>query len=260
MKNYLHILGSGSAQTTPCHGCKCKSCNEARTNKKYVRDCSVYLFNFDDVYLLIDYGSSLLNKYGLSLLNIDYIFISHSHADHFKGLFPLIWTQQNQIPVYYSGEDLSGAFKDLLESPKHVKFIKTPVFKPIELKDSIIITPILLTHNVYTTGYYIKFKNYSIAYLLDTKGLPEITLKFLNSKDSIDLVLIDSNYGPNQESNCHNNMDDALQIIDTLQPKKAILTHISHKNFPTEILLEYLDNNKPIKDAFLAFDDMKIEF
>ncbi|MHA1752133.1 MAG: MBL fold metallo-hydrolase [Candidatus Helarchaeota archaeon] len=260
MKNYLHILGSGSAQTTPCHKCKCKNCREARKNQKYRRDCSAYLFRFDDINLLIDYGAHLLNKYGLDDINIDYIFISHAHSDHFKGLFPLSWTRQEKIPIYYSGEDLSGAFKDLLENPKREHFIKCPVYQIINLNKSLEITPILLNHNIYTTGFFIKFNDYSIVYLLDTKGLPKKSMDFLKNQKKIDLVLIDSNYGPQINSNSHNNINDALEVVGRLEPKNAILTHISHKNPPIKFLQDYINNNKPIQNVFLAFDGLKFKF
>jgi phosphoribosyl 1,2-cyclic phosphate phosphodiesterase len=264
MKNYLWILGSGSAQMTPCHGCNCISCIEARKNPRFMRDCSTYLFNFDGIHILIDYGSQLLNKYGLSLLIIDYIFISHSHSDHFKGLFPMIWTQQEKITIYYSGKDLSGAFKDILESPKHCNFIKCDVFEQIEINNSLKITPILLNHNVYTTGFYINYKNYSIGYLLDTKGLPDETLQYLKDKNQIDLLLIDANYGPRRESDNHNNFDDALETINGLKPKNAILTHISHNNPSIKWLKNYVKEKikleKTVKNTFIAYDGMKFKF
>lgn len=264
MKNYLHILGSGGAQMVPCHGCDCNSCEEARKNPKLMRDCSAYLFNFNNINILLDYGSQLLNKYGLSLLNIDYIFISHSHSDHFKGLFPMAWTQQDQIKIYYSGEDLSGAFKDLLENPKHINFIECNIFEKITLNSSLFITPIPLIHNVYTTGFFVEYKNYSIAYLLDTKGLPDKTYEFLKNKDQIDLILIDATYGPRRESNNHNNFDDALETINDLKPKNAILTHISHKNPTIKWLKKYvkekIKSKEIIKNTHIAFDGMKFKF
>ena len=264
MKDFLWILGSGSAQTTPCHGCRCNNCIEARKNSKYIRDCSVYLFNIDGINFLIDYGSHLLNKYELSGLKIDGIFISHLHSDHFKGLFPLAWTSQIKIPVYYSGKDLSGAFKDLLMNPKHIIFNNFEVFETIILNNSIKITPILLNHNIYTTGFYIKYKNYSVAYLLDTIGLPDSTLSFLKEQSTIDLILIDANYGPRRKNHNHNNVDDALKIINSLKPKNAILTHFSHKNPSIKWLKKYIkekiQESKTIKNTLLAYDGMKFKF
>ncbi|MHA1231814.1 MAG: MBL fold metallo-hydrolase [Candidatus Helarchaeota archaeon] len=263
MFGQLHILGSGSAHTTPCHGCSCETCKEAIKNPKYRRDCSTYLFKFENFNILIDYGSHLLNKFNLNLLKINYIFISHTHPDHIKGLYSLCWTKQAQIPVYYSNSEISNAFQFLLDKPKNLIFKEYKKFESIKLNDNLEIIPIPLNHNINTHGFLINYKNYLIAYLLDTKGLPKKTMDFLTELNDLDLVLVDANYGPDLMHKSHNNINEALDLINQLSPKKSIITHISHLNLPVKELIKYIQKNtpKPLnRQIFLAYDGLIINF
>ena len=52
----------------------------------------------------------------------------------------------------------------------------------------------------------------------------------------------------------HLNLDDALALIDELKPKKAYLTHISHKlGFHAEVEMQLPAN------VFLAYDGLQLE-
>ena len=90
--------------------------------------------------------------------------------------------------------------------------------------------------------------------------MPNETLQFLKNKNKIKLLLVDACYGPRRESDAHNNLNEALKIIDDLQPEYAILTHISHKNPPTERLENYIKKHKTVENTFLAYDGIKFNF
>lgn len=71
----ITILGCGSGVPTPKH----------MTTSQLV--------NVDDRLFLIDCGEGTqtqVYKYGLRLTNLDAVFISHMHGDHFFGLLPLL--------------------------------------------------------------------------------------------------------------------------------------------------------------------------
>ena len=58
----------------------------------------------------------------------------------------------------------------------------------------------------------------------------------------------------NEPHPTHLNLEDALKLIDELQPKKAYLTHISHKlGFHNEVQKQLPPN------VFLAYDGLRIE-
>ena len=71
----ITILGCGSGVPTPKHM------------------TTAQLVNVDDRFFLLDCGEGTQTqvwKYGMKLTNLDAVFISHMHGDHFFGLLPLL--------------------------------------------------------------------------------------------------------------------------------------------------------------------------
>jgi phosphoribosyl 1,2-cyclic phosphate phosphodiesterase len=67
-----------------------------------------------------------------------------------------------------------------------------------------------------------------IAYLTDTVGLPDDTMAHLQ-RAPLDVLILDCSMPPQpQTPRNHNDLNLALQIIDALQPRKAVLTHVGH--------------------------------
>jgi phosphoribosyl 1,2-cyclic phosphate phosphodiesterase len=89
------------------------------------------------------------------------------------------------------------------------------------------LTPLPLVHSKCTFGYFIEDgRGASFAYLTDTVGLPKETEAFLQGK-AFDMV-IDCSHPPQSTTRNHNDLTQALHIIDRTAPRHAWLTHISH--------------------------------
>ena len=88
-------------------------------------------------------------------------------------------------------------------------------------------------------------------------------MDFLTELNDLDLVLVDANYGQDLMHKSHNNINEALDLINQLSPKKSIITHISHLNLPVKELIKYIQKNtpKPLnRQIFLAYDGLIINF
>ena len=86
------------------------------------------------------------------------------------------------------------------------------------------------------------------AYLTDLKTIEEVEKKKLQELDVLVLNALRLEPHPT-----HLNLDDALALIDELKPKKAYLTHISHRlGFHNEVQKQLPPN------VFLAYDGFKI--
>ena len=93
------------------------------------------------------------------------------------------------------------------------------------------------------------FRIGNTAYFTDVKTIPESEFKKLNN---LDLLVI--NALRKEEHYSHLNLNDALDLISKIQPKRAYLTHISHKlGFHDEVQKKLPEN------VFLAYDGLEVE-
>jgi phosphoribosyl 1,2-cyclic phosphate phosphodiesterase len=88
--------------------------------------------------------------------------------------------------------------------------------------------PLPLLQSRKTLGYAISHDTH-IAYLTDTKGLPEETLGFLRSW-GVDELILDCTHQPGDPAaRNHNDLNMALDIVERVGAKHAWLTHIGHQ-------------------------------
>jgi phosphoribosyl 1,2-cyclic phosphate phosphodiesterase len=221
----FQFLGTGSASQVPCYGCDCIACVRAKAINDFRRGpCSVKI-KTDKGIILIDAGLPNLAEL-FSPDDLQTILLTHYHMDHVQGLFHLRWGKNCNISVI--GPDDPKGCDDLYKHSGILNFLPSPtLFKEFTI-NGLNITPVPLNHSKPCIGYYINDKTHCVAYLTDTLGLPEKTEKFLKMVEPKVLV-IDCSYPPSAHPKNHNSLTEALEIINTLQPKTAYLTHIGHE-------------------------------
>ncbi|MBJ7554108.1 phosphonate metabolism protein PhnP [Marinomonas spartinae] len=223
----IRILGSGNAAQVPVWGCHCLACERARRDHSFRRGpCSLEI-RTELGTTLIDAGfSDLAERYDFE--EITRIVLTHFHMDHVQGLFHLRWSERAQkIPVFRP-DDEKGA-DDLYKHPGVLDFQAPFIpFNTVQLQD-FSITPLPLIHSKITLGYVIEKDGFTFAYLTDTVGLPDASLAFLRNK-TLDCLIVDCSEPPTPTApRNHNDINLALWMYNTLEPKQMILTHISHR-------------------------------
>jgi len=150
-------------------------------------NCSILIC--DNTKILIDIGISYLNlKRNLEELNLtigefDALLITHSHADHIKGLTSL--TKHSNIKVYIP-EGMYDELKEKIDS-KNIVFIEDQ-FKIKEVQVELIHT----SHDAPSSvGYIMTSKGKSLVYVTDTGY---INRKFLTKMKEKDIYLMESNH------------------------------------------------------------------
>lgn len=220
------FLGTGNAANVPAYGCTCKACERALKDPAYRRYSASAFIETQHTKILLDAGLPEIGK-RFPAGALDKILLTHYHMDHVHGLFPMRWGRT--APISVIGPDDPKGCDDLFKHPGILDFSKkSQAFKPFYLSD-LNITPVPMQHSRPTLGYVIQqAAGNTFAYLTDTVGLPADTEYYLQEK-GVHALAIDCSYPPKGvPPKGHNDLITALEVIDTLAPKHAYLTHISH--------------------------------
>ena len=263
IKSQFVFLGTGSESGIPVHRCDCELCRRAREDSNFIRRPPANLLIYKKKNYLIDVGNlEFLKDKRVGDIEISGIFITHTHISHTMGLFQLRWTRQRNLPIYYpEASELVDGFDKLLTSPSFLGPFKGYFpFQVIDLGDGLKFTPLPLKHTVETFGFFIEGEGFNIAYLSDTKGLPDKTYEYLSERD-LDIVILDAMYPPGWNLSDHNNIDEALSILKELKFEKAFLTHISHLYNTEEVIRDRVRKEFPQESdkVIIARDFMIIE-
>ena len=198
----------------------------------------------DTTHLLMDVGISRkrtvqsLEKIGLSLRDIDGIFITHEHSDHIQGL-PMI-AKQSEMPIYAT----RGTIDAILRNPKCAqidpeRFIPVRADEKVTVRD-LQINPMRISHDAAEpVGYRILYGHKKACICTDLGCYTAYTAECL--KDS-DVLLIEANHDVNM-----------LQVGPYPYPlKQRILGKFGHlSNLSSGELLSGILNNH-MKAIFLG--------
>jgi phosphoribosyl 1,2-cyclic phosphate phosphodiesterase len=219
----LTLLGTGNAAGVPLYGCDCDYCLAARQDPAMRRTPCSAILEVGEQKFLVDAGqTNLADQFPCGSLNG--IFLTHFHPDHVQGLFHLRWGIGRKIAVY-APRDPQGC-ADLYQHPGILEFSPVSDYEHFKLAN-LSILPITLKHSKPTLGYVLEHAAVRIAYLTDTKGLPDLSQKILKQQQ-LDLMVIDCSFPPGCHKPGHNNLDEVIQISGSVEPRHTLLTHIGH--------------------------------
>jgi phosphoribosyl 1,2-cyclic phosphate phosphodiesterase len=247
------LLGTGTSQGVPVIACKCEVCTSAHEKDKRLR--SSILLSLPELNVVIDTGPDFrqqMLRAGVEALHA--VVFTHEHKDHIAGLDDIRafnFLQHGAMDVY-----ASPRVQEALHREFHYVFadIKYPGIPEITLKTidqnpfqigGISFQPIeVMHHKMPVLGFRIG----NFAYITDANYIAPAELDKLKN---LDVLII--NALRIQTHLSHFNLEEALEIIDILQPKRALLTHISH------LLGKHEDVSKLLPSHVeLAFDGQEL--
>ncbi|MDX6021107.1 phosphonate metabolism protein PhnP [Scandinavium sp. V105_16] len=245
----LRLTGTGGAQLVPVFGCDCAACRRARQDGSHRRrPCSAEV-RYNDAVTLLDAGiPDLMDHYPAG--SFRQFLLTHYHMDHVQGLFPLRWGIGEKIPVY--GPPDEQGCDDLFKHPGLLDFSHTvEPFVTFDLQ-GLRVTPLPLIHSKLTFGYLLESAHSRVAWLSDTAGLPEKTLKYLLNNHP-QVMIIDCSHQPKaQTPRNHCDLNAVLAINAIVRCPRIILTHISH-----QFDLWLMDNSLP-EGVEAGYDGMTV--
>jgi phosphoribosyl 1,2-cyclic phosphate phosphodiesterase len=247
------VLGSGTSVGVPMIGCHCKVCTSSDPRDKRMRPS--VLLRFCEKRVLIDTSPDFrfqALRFGVD--RIDAILYTHAHADHILGLDdvrPFNFMQKQEIPVYGTAETLrviEQTFRyvfDAAPSESSRPRLSLHLFEdqPITVA-GIEIEPIPALHG---KGIVHGFKFGDCAYLTDHSEIPPESRKRLLGLDVLFLDALRNHPHPT-----HSTVQESLNTVAELKPKRAFFTHISH-----DLLHAAVEASLP-PNVRIAYDGLEI--
>ena len=249
----LTFLGTGTSQGIPVVGSNHPVCLSDNPKDKRLR-VSV-LLQWSDLSILIDCGPDFRQQIlRTDCKEINAVLLTHEHSDHTAGLDDLrpFFYRQGAIDVFANERVLKSLHKrfDYIFK-KDNRYPGVLAINDHQISDETfsiegkIITPINILHNTLPIfGYKIG----SFAYITDAKTISNLEIEKLKNLDI--LVINALRIEPHLS---HFNLEEALDFIKLVNPKKAYLTHISHHLGFHDIVEKSLPDNVKI-----AYDQLQI--
>ena len=250
----VRFLGTGTSQGVPVIACPCAVCNSDDSKDKRLR--SSILIETNDKLFTVDAGPDF--RYQLlreKVKRLDAILITHNHKDHIAGLDDVRsfnFLSRKPMDIYASTRDQNAIKQEFSYAFSNSKYPGVPSFNLHTIADlpftigSVHIQPLPALHySMEVLGFRIG----DFAYITDTNYIPPSTIVLLQGCKIIVLNALRK-----EPHVSHYNLEQAIKVLEFLQPEKAYLTHISHLlGFHAEIEKELPDFIK------LAYDGLRLE-
>lgn len=247
------FLGTGTSQGIPIIGSTHPVCLSDNPKDKRLR-VSV-LIEWDNYSYVIDCGPDFRQQMlNAKCTKLDGIIYTHEHADHVMGMDDIrpYFFRQGNIDIFAHPrvmKALERVFSYIFETEN--KYPGAPSVNEQYIDGSpfrvgnIDVVPIDGLHNkLQVYGY--RFNKF--AYLTDMKTIEDSEIKKLQN---LEVLVI--NALREEPHISHFNLDEALNFIKKVNPKRAYLTHISHHlGFHDQV------QQKLPKNVFLAYDNLTI--
>ena len=268
----ITFLGTGTSNGIPVVGCSCDVCRSENIKNKRYRS-SIFIETGESSILIDTATEFRLQAVRENISHVDFVLITHSHADHVHGLDDLrALTWKRKLDLYGNRgtvKDMRGRFNYIFKKEQTgggkpdiiFNCLEGPLYFGKNSEGSIIsgtekisssvsessagkIIPIPVKHgNLDVYGYRIG----NFAYITDCSFIPDESMELLKGIEVITLGSL--RYRPHPT---HFSIDQAVEAISRTDAKKGYLTHFCHDIDHDRLSYELPDNIKP------AYDSLKI--
>jgi phosphoribosyl 1,2-cyclic phosphate phosphodiesterase len=225
----IQFLGTGTSQGVPVITCDCEVCTSIDPRDERLR--SSLLISENGKNMVIDAGPDFRQQMLVSKVKkLDAVLLTHEHKDHIGGLDDVRafnFAQKRPMDVYAEERVLEAIkTKEFSYAFAEKKYPGVPRFElhAIENEKFTVagfeVLPIRGIHmHLPVFGFRIK----NMAYITDMNKISE---KEKEKLQNLDVLIINALRRKKHLS--HFNLEEALDMINELNPQAAYLTHMSH--------------------------------
>ena len=253
----ITVLGSGTSMGVPSLACHCPVCSSRDPRDNRLRPSLLLSRAGQNVVIdtTPDFRQQALRA---GIERLDAVLLTHGHADHVMGfddIRPYNIRQNATLPIYSNEETfqiIRRAFAYIFDGKP--KFSSIPSVDLIEVNGpfelmGIPFVPIPLLHgNLEVLG----FRFGRAAYLTDFSSISDSSMALLHGLDELIIDALRDIPHP-----MHQTVDQALALVQKLNPGRAWFTHIAHDlpHSETNARLRRLGHS----NIQMAYDGLEIE-
>lgn len=229
----IKFLGTGTSTGVPQIGCTCATCSSSDPHDARLR-CSAVVELDNGKNILIDCGPDFRTQIlNCGSLPLDALLITHSHYDHVGGIDDLRPYCKNgaHFPTYCTADVAADLHSRNPWSFAEHLYPGVPTFaireitpgSPFEVAGATV-TPLKVDHGHLPI---VGFRIGPLGYITDCSHMPDCTVEALKG---VELLVINAlRIDPHPT---HFSLSQSLEVIDSISPDRALLTHISHQMGP----------------------------
>ena len=246
------FLGTGTSQGIPVIACDCEVCTSENPKDNRLR--TSVLIEVENQTIVIDTGPDFRQQMLRgNVQKLDAIVFTHQHKDHVAGLDDVRAFNhkfQKDIDLYCTAEVEEALIREFPYVFSTYKYPGVPEVKIHNIKNEpftisgVEVLPIEALHyKLSVFGYRIK----DFVYLTDISAITE---KEKEKMKGAKVIVLDALRKTPHIS--HLSMQQAVDLLEELQPKKGYLIHISHlMGLHNEVIKELPNFIKPAHDGLI---------
>ncbi len=250
----ITFLGTGTSQGVPIIGCPCEVCQSTDLRDKRLRT-SILIEEKGKVFVIDtgpDFRQQMLRE---NVKQLDAVLFTHEHKDHtggFDDIRAFNFIQQKEMDVYASERVQQALRRDYAYIFSDFKYPGIPEIKfhllenKLTTIEGVVFLPIeVMHHKLPVFGFRIN----DFTYITDANYISEIEKEKIKGSK---VIVINALRRETHLS--HYTLEEAMKLMEELNPEQAYFTHISHQlGLHSEVTKEL----PPF--ISLAYDGLKIE-
>ncbi len=247
------FLGTGTSTGVPVVACNCQVCKSKDSKDHRLRSSVMIQINGQN--LVIDCGPDF--RYQMireKVEDIAAIIFTHGHRDHIAGLDDVRafnYVLNKTVDIYASEQVIESINKEFPYIFQEKRFFGAPQLDfnvidnhPFQVNGVEVLPVEVLHHKLKVFGFRVQ----DFTYITDASFIEQHEkLKIIGSKILVINALRKSKHIS------HFSLEEAIELIQEINPQKAYITHLSHFMGLHEITQKLLPPN-----VFLAYDGLKI--
>ena len=244
----ITFLGTGTSQGVPVIACECEICTSKNPKDKRTRTSILIEYNGKNIVVDTgpDFRQQMLRE---KVMHLDAILFTHEHKDHIAGMDDIRafnFQSKQDMPVYATPQVEIGLKKEFHYIFAEYQYPGIPKIdlhyidnNPFELFGKSIIPITVMHYKLPVTAF--RFDNFT--YITDANFIDPVEKEKIKGTEVLVINALRQTPHISQFT-----LQEALDLIEEIKPKKAYLTHISHllgshdevsKSLPANVEIAY---------------------